>query len=44
VLKPEAIESIRDLPTYRLAGEGRPIVGLPDGRIFTVAEMAGEAK
>ena len=44
VLKPEFMESIRDLPPYRLADEGRRIAGLPDDRIFTVAETAGEAK
>ena len=44
VLKPDFVESIRDLPPDRLADEGRRIAGLPDDRIFTVAETAGEAK
>ncbi len=44
VLKPDFVDSIRDLPPYRLAEEGRRIAALPDDRIFTIAETAGEAK
>ena len=44
VLKPEFMESIRDLPSDRLADEGRRIAGLPDDMIFTVVETPEEAK
>jgi hypothetical protein len=40
----QALESIRDLPPYLVADEGRRIAGLPEDRIFSVAETAGEAK
>ena len=44
VLKPDLVASIHDLPPDRLAEEGRRIAGLPDDKIFTVAETVGEAK
>lgn len=44
VLKPDLMGSIRDLPTDHLAEEGRRIAALPDDRLFTVTETAGEAK
>ena len=37
-LRPEFARSIRDLPTERLAAEGRRVIGLSDDEIFTVAE------
>jgi hypothetical protein len=44
VLRPDFVESIRDLPPYRFADEGQRIAGLPDDKIFIMTETAGEPK